>query len=240
MREFYGCLYVRDLIPRQARERPDAIALMHRDRATSYGELDERTKRIAQGLIAMGLRPQDRIAYLGNNSDLYFELLLGAAAANVVLAPINWRLAAPEIASVLQDVEAKILFVGRGFSDVATALNVPGLDRVVSMGAGASGLVIPRNGETRSLQMTPKLRWIPRYCPATLHLRNDRTTQRRGVVQHQHSDVPELLCDPRCATRLTGDDVAVVCLPMFHIAGTGFGLCALDKVPARLCSKRSV
>ena len=40
--------------------------------------------------------------------------------------------------------------------------------------------------------------------------------------------------------RLTGDDVAVVCLPMFHIAGPGSGSCALDKVPARLCSKRSV
>ena len=141
MREFHGCRTVRDLIPRQARERPDAIALMHRDRATSYGELDERTKRIAHGLIAMGLRPQDRIAYLGKNSDLYFELLLGAAAANVVLAPDKLAVGRPEIASVLQDVEAKILFVGRGFSDVATALNVPGLDRVVSMGEGASGLV---------------------------------------------------------------------------------------------------
>ena len=66
MTEFCGCRTVRELIPRQARAKPDATALIYRERSTTYGELDARANQIANGLIAMGLRPGDRIAYLGN------------------------------------------------------------------------------------------------------------------------------------------------------------------------------
>lgn len=100
MAEFDGCRTVRELLPRQARARSDAIAMIHCGRSTTYGELDARAKQIANGLIAMGLRPGDRIGYLGKNSDLYFELLFGAIAANIVLAPVNWRLAPPEMATL--------------------------------------------------------------------------------------------------------------------------------------------
>ena len=37
----------------------------------------------------MGVKHGERIAYLGKNSDLYFELLMGAMKANVVMAPVN-------------------------------------------------------------------------------------------------------------------------------------------------------
>jgi fatty-acyl-CoA synthase len=133
MTEFHGCRTVRELIPRQAYARPDAIALIHRERTTTYGELDARAKQVANGLLAIGVRPGDRIAYLGKNSDRYFELLFGAIAANIVLAPVNWRLAPPEMTSLLQDAEAKVLFVGKGFADIAASLELPALDRFVAM-----------------------------------------------------------------------------------------------------------
>ncbi len=61
--------------------------------------------------------PRERIAYLGKNSDIYFELLLGAMKANVVMAPVNWRLAGPEIAFIVGDCKAPVLFVGPEFVD---------------------------------------------------------------------------------------------------------------------------
>ena len=70
------------------------------------------TNRVANGLKALGVKPHERIAYLGKNSDIYFELLLGAMKANVVMAPVNWRLAAPEIAFIVADCKAPVLFVG--------------------------------------------------------------------------------------------------------------------------------
>jgi long-chain acyl-CoA synthetase len=77
-------------IPRaHARTHPERRALAFEGRDTTYGELDERASRVAQALAARGLRAGDRIAYLGKNSDRYYELLFGAARAGVVMTPVN-------------------------------------------------------------------------------------------------------------------------------------------------------
>ena len=84
-------------------------------RQTTFAEFDIRTNRVANALIALGVKPGERIAYLGKNSDFYFELLMGAMKAKVVMAPVNWRLAGPEVAFIVGDYKAPVLFVGPEF-----------------------------------------------------------------------------------------------------------------------------
>src|SRR6185312_13315467 len=81
-------------------------------RITGFAEFDRNINRVANALNALGVRPGERIAYLGKNSDIYFELLLGAMKANVVMAPVNWRLAGPEVAFIVDD-KAPALFASR-------------------------------------------------------------------------------------------------------------------------------
>src|SRR6202171_6768371 len=104
-----------DMLRRRAKTRGDAIALEFEGRQTSFAELDIKTNRVANGLKALGVKPRERVAYLGKNSDIYFELLFGAMKANVVMAPVNWRLAGPEIAFIIEDCKAPLLFVGPEF-----------------------------------------------------------------------------------------------------------------------------
>jgi 2-keto-4-pentenoate hydratase len=52
---------------------------------------------------AAGVEPGDRIAWLGRSTEAFFEIFFGAAKARVCLAPINSRLAAPEIAFILKE-----------------------------------------------------------------------------------------------------------------------------------------
>jgi acyl-CoA synthetase (AMP-forming)/AMP-acid ligase II len=92
--------------------RPDAVALAFEGRETTFAGFDRRTNQVARALTAEGLGKGDRIAYLGKNSDHYFELLFGAAKAGVVMAPVGWRLAPPEVAYIVGDAAAKMLFVG--------------------------------------------------------------------------------------------------------------------------------
>ena len=75
--------------------------------------------RIANALIASGLRTQERIAYLSKNSDHFLPCLFGACKARMTLAPFNFRLAAPEIARLLEDSGARIFMVGPGIADLA-------------------------------------------------------------------------------------------------------------------------
>src|SRR5687768_16951150 len=106
-----------DLVRSHAKLRADAIALTFEGRNSSYAALDRNASRVAGGLIAMGLAPGARIAFLGKNSDLYFEYWLGAAKAGVVLVPINWRLAAPEVAYIIGDCKPRLVLADPEFVD---------------------------------------------------------------------------------------------------------------------------
>src|SRR5207344_3104354 len=103
MFDFSRLKSVADISRVHAAERPDAVALDFNDRVTTYRQLDDRASHVAQGLIALGQKPGARVGYLGKNSDRYFEVLLGAFKARAVIGGINWRLAPPEIAYVLND-----------------------------------------------------------------------------------------------------------------------------------------
>src|SRR3954454_23450266 len=104
-----------DMVRIQGRNRGTFPVFDFEGRGTSFAEFDENTNRVADGLAALGVKPGERVAYLGKNRDIYFELLLGAIKANVVLAPVNWRLARPEIAFIVEDCKAAVLFIGPEF-----------------------------------------------------------------------------------------------------------------------------
>jgi acyl-CoA synthetase (AMP-forming)/AMP-acid ligase II len=101
-----------DVARYHAEARPDETAFSFEGRDTSFATFDRHTNQVANALIAAGLSTGDRVAYVGKNSDAYFELLVGAAKAGVVTTPIGWRLAAPEMAYIVGDSEAKIVFIG--------------------------------------------------------------------------------------------------------------------------------
>src|SRR5882757_10216542 len=104
-----------DMVRAQAKSRGDAPAFEFEGRRTTFAEFDIKTNRVANALIAMGVGKGERITYLGKNSDFYFELLMGAMKAGVVMAPVNWRLAGPEVAFIVDDCKAPMLFVGPEF-----------------------------------------------------------------------------------------------------------------------------
>jgi fatty-acyl-CoA synthase len=157
-----------DVFRTQARTQPQATAQIFRHRVTSYAELDRRSSQVANGLIMLGCRPGIRIGYLGKNSDLYFELLLGALKVNVVLVPVNWRLAPPEAAVILADAGVRTLFVGPGFEAMVKAVETAGhaaSNHFVMDGAGSA---LPDFATWRDAQpdVDPCTRLRPRTPPS--------------------------------------------------------------------------
>jgi acyl-CoA synthetase (AMP-forming)/AMP-acid ligase II len=111
-----------DIARLQAARQPDHAAFVFEGNTTSFGDLDRHAVQVANGLVALGLEPGSRVCYLGKNSPAYFEVLLGCARADVVMTPINWRLAGPEIAYIVNDCGGAVLFFGREFAGLAQAL----------------------------------------------------------------------------------------------------------------------
>ena len=104
-----------DITRKQAAERPDKPALICDDRTLTYGELDRESCQVANALIGAGLESQDRVGFIGKNIPEYFTLTFGAAKVNAVTVAVNWRLAPPEMAYILDNAEAKVALVEEEF-----------------------------------------------------------------------------------------------------------------------------
>ena len=90
----------------------EQIAHKFEDKETTFKELDSFSNRVAQGLIKEGCKPDSRVAYLGKNSDIFFEFMYGTFKSRTVTVGVNWRLAPPEVAFILNDSQSEVLFVG--------------------------------------------------------------------------------------------------------------------------------
>lgn len=118
-----------------AEHRPQAPAILCEGRTLTYGQLHRESNRIAHALHAAGLTPGDRVAYLGKESEHYYEVLFGCAKSGTVLVPVNWRLTAPEVSHILQDSGTELLFVEAEFAPLLDRLTSPPPRNVVRLGA---------------------------------------------------------------------------------------------------------
>src|SRR3954468_4969788 len=129
-------LRVADVVREMAAERPAHPAVRHGARTVTYAQLDERSNRLAQALLAGGAGPGSRVAHLDRSAPEVVELLAAAAKIGAVAVPLNWRLAGPELTAIVTDAGAPVLVAGPDFIDVAVevAAGVAHEVRVVAVG----------------------------------------------------------------------------------------------------------
>src|SRR5882757_2413905 len=232
MSDAAGLTTLAEMVRDRAKTRGDAIAFEIEGCTTTFAEFNIKTNRVGNGLKALGVKPHERIAYLGKNSDLYFELLLGAIKANVVMAPVNWRLAAPEVAFIVEDCKAAVLFVGPEF--IALVRNI--LDRLPSVRA----VITTERGAPECRDFTA---WRDAQSPddpdvaispkdIAIQLYTSGTTGKPKGAMLSHANFFNLVqsgsdADKPDWNKWTPDDVSLVAMPVFHIGGSGWGIIGL-------------
>ena len=121
------------LLARAARAHPQSPALAHGTRVLAdYAGLQARTARLAAGLIALGLKPGDRIALVMRNHPAYLELFLAAWHAGLAAVPVNSKLHAKELAYIFENCGAPVVF--------ATANTLGSCEQGATLAATASGM----------------------------------------------------------------------------------------------------
>jgi acyl-CoA synthetase (AMP-forming)/AMP-acid ligase II len=213
----------------QARAYGDRTALVYEGRRTGYGALDKAASRVAQRLLAEHIAPQDRIAVLAKNCDAFYELWFGAMKARVCLAPVNFRLAAPEIAYILKDSRARILFVGADFAELAekALAELTVRPRVIALD-GARGGWADYAAWRDSAEPTDPMLAMP-ADDDVIQLYTSGTTGHPKGVQLTNANY---LAFMKMAEHVEGfaykDDESVLnAMPLFHVAGTNVGLAGL-------------
>ena len=131
------------------------------------------------------------------------------------------------MASLLRDAEAKVLFVGRGFAAIAASLDLPALDQFVAMDEAHSNWVQFEEWRDAQSSNDPGVPVAPE--DTVLQLYTSGTTGLPKGVELTNTNILTLInCyESHDVMRLSPDDVAMVCMPVFHIAGTGVGLLCL-------------
>ena len=99
-----------DVLAVHAATKPAKPAVIEGDRTTDFQTLNLRANRVANVLVGLGCQVQDRVASMWFNSTGGFEVSHGLRKAGLVGTPINYRLRGPEVAYVLNDSGARIVF----------------------------------------------------------------------------------------------------------------------------------
>jgi fatty-acyl-CoA synthase len=94
---------------------PHRTAVVCGNERFSYAEFAERAARLGGGLKNAGVKPGDRVAFLSMNCHRLLEAYYGVLEAGAVLLPLNVRLASHELAYILNDSGAKVLFLEKEF-----------------------------------------------------------------------------------------------------------------------------
>ncbi len=108
-----------------ARLDPEREALIDvpNQRRMSYGELDERVRRLANAMIGeLGLEKGDRVAILSKNCIEYMEIYYACARCGMIAQPLNWRLGEEEMARILRDGEPSVVVVSAEYGELQEQL----------------------------------------------------------------------------------------------------------------------
>jgi acyl-CoA synthetase (AMP-forming)/AMP-acid ligase II len=221
---------VGEILRWRAQQHPDQIAIWHEGRELTYKQLDQRSNRVANALVAAGLERGRRVCVLDKGHDLFFETLFGIAKAGGVYTPVNWRLAPPELAFVVNDAEAPVLFAGeafaKGVSQIADELKT--VRHIVYWGDSTP----PSGWRTYDRFLGDAPEDDPRRdTPSDETVWQLYTSGTTG-----HPKGAELTHDNLCETMSLATlgfgigregDVGLVCMPLYHIGGSGWALALL-------------
>jgi acyl-CoA synthetase (AMP-forming)/AMP-acid ligase II len=100
-----------------ARQRGDEPAIKHGPDVLTHQEFYDRALAVGGNLLARGIEPGDRVAFVLANSPRVLETIYGCFAAGLIVVPINARLHPREIAYIAQNSGAKVLVHGPEYSD---------------------------------------------------------------------------------------------------------------------------
>nr|WP_292840290.1 long-chain-fatty-acid--CoA ligase [Mesorhizobium sp.] len=210
-----------DMLDNNAWKYPDETAFVCGDRRVTHSQHHARAARLASALAGLGLRRQDRIGILSQNSLEFQEVYSACELSGFICATVNWRLAVPEMVYIVNDGAPKVLVFEAAYAETVLAMR-PQLQTVEHFvcigGKGTPGLdfaldydELVASGETSGAPFRPLADDI-----AFLIYTSGTTGRPKGVMLGQGGQVAaaEILGSDQ---RNSPADRLLIMMPLFHI-----------------------
>ncbi|MBC7134494.1 MAG: AMP-binding protein, partial [Oceanibaculum nanhaiense] len=101
---------------------PDQLALIYEDQRITYADLWARIQALAAWMDGQGIGAGDVVAVFMKNSSAFIEIAFATSYLGGVFLPVNFRLAADEVAYIAGNAEAKLVFADAEFQPVVRDL----------------------------------------------------------------------------------------------------------------------
>jgi long-chain acyl-CoA synthetase len=207
------------IVARSARRYGPKPALVADGRTLTYQDLHELCDRVAGGLQELGVQPGDRVSLYSPNRWEWVVAYHAALRAGAVVNPINVMLTPEEVAFVLNDCGAAVIFTAGEKAEVIVGLTraVPTLRRVISFDPAGGDVTL-----FEDLLTGPAARQqTPRPAPAdlsTIGYTSGTTGHPKGAMQSHRAVFLNTAALFAVQTR-TERDVMVNALPLPHVYG---------------------
>ncbi len=218
-------LNIGEIINVNANKYPNKLALKDARRQLTFKELNERTNKLANGILKSGIKKGDKLAILSNNSIEFMEIYVAAAKGGFIIVPLNFRLHPDEISFVINNSDAKWLFVESRFYEAtekiwqrAKELGFEGVERVLIADEPAEGWKyyedIVKKGENTYpfIEIKPEDTWIILYTSGT-------TGKPKGVIRSHRSYIAFFLIN-EAEFSFTPQDYGMILMPLSHVNST--------------------
>ncbi|MEL7040111.1 MAG: long-chain-fatty-acid--CoA ligase [Pseudomonadota bacterium] len=216
-------------IPRvQSETRPSEAAFWYKGETTTFADMNRRANQVANGLVELGVAPDQRVGYLAKNTAVYYEMMFGCAKARAVMNAVNTRLAAPEVQFILSDAEVRVLFVGPEWFDMVEAIKnqCPHLEHIITLEGDRDGW--PDYTTWRDGQSDAETGIKTHDDDDVIQLYTSGTTGLPKGVMLTNANYRGFMTQAgmlEWASYDVGDSV-MNAMPLFHVAGVNVGILA--------------
>ena len=205
---------------------PQRTAVVCGKERFTYAQFAERVGRLAGALRESGTRPGDRVAFLSTNCHRLLEAYYGVVEAGAVLLPLNIRLAPQELAYILNDSGACVLFLESQFlelvesfrSKLTTVKTFYSLDR-----APQDGWISAQNFEALLSGAPPyraDIMQVDENSLAELFYTSGTSAEPKGVML-THRNIYLHALNATLALHTDNESVELHTIPLFHANGWG-------------------
>jgi fatty-acyl-CoA synthase len=214
-------MYVTDWLHKRALLTPNRIALRETIDGpdVTFAEWNGRVNRTANWLMSLGVTKGDRVAVYASNCPEYMDLFWAAGKTGVILQNLNWRLTVHELTQIVADGEPVVLVYSDDWSEQVDALRptLTTVKSIVALGEGAAGDLAFSDREEQPDTFTdaPDLDLDD---PWGIYYTGGTTGTPKGAIL-THGNLFWNSVNTITSWGITGDHVAPLQLPFFHIGG---------------------
>ena len=204
---------------KQAKRQPNAWAVYDNtsQRRITFKELDDLVKKVANGLLSLGLEKGDRVSILSQNSIEYLALFFACGQAGLVAHALNWRLAKTEISKIIENGEPKIFICEGKFKDIKSELQkeIDFVDHWMEYGEGSDNS-FEKLIDSSSCEDVEQAQTVGDEDPFFILYTGGTTGESKGAL-HTHKSAYFGMLNQTVAERIVPSDVYMLTGQMFHI-----------------------